>query len=117
VRQEEVGRAVQKCRINPALDGGCYREVGEGTEINRVASRKRCQGVDSKHIREPIFGLDSPRFAEERPVTMPYGVEVAARLKGKLPSAGMLPMFGNAIGDTWVIGDSAWVWGCGPGLC
>jgi hypothetical protein len=23
----------------------------------------RCQGVDGKHIREPIFGLDPPRFA------------------------------------------------------
>jgi hypothetical protein len=29
------GETVQKCRINPALDEGCYQEVGEGTEINR----------------------------------------------------------------------------------
>ena len=46
---------------------------------------------------------------------MPYGLEVAARLKGKLPSTDMLPMSGNAIGDMWVIGDSAWVWVAAPG--
>jgi hypothetical protein len=46
---------------------------------------------------------------------MPYGLEVAAQLKGKLPSTDMLPMSGNAIGDTWVVGDSAWVWVAAPG--
>ena len=25
---------MQKCRINPAWDEGCYQESGEGTEIN-----------------------------------------------------------------------------------
>jgi len=65
--------------------------------------------------RAQLIRLPEWRIGEERPVTMPYGVEVAARLKGKLPSTGMLPMFGNAIGDTWVIGDSAWVWVAAPG--
>ena len=55
------------------------------------------------------------RVGEERPVIMPYGLEVAARLKGKLLSTDMLPMSGNAIGDTWVIGDSAWEWVAMPG--
>jgi hypothetical protein len=46
---------------------------------------------------------------------MPYGLEVEARLKGRLPSAGVLPMSGNEIGDTWVVRDSAWVWVAAPG--
>ena len=65
--------------------------------------------------RAVLVRLPQWRIGEERPVMMPYGLEVAARLKGKLPSADMLPMSGNAIGDTWVIGDSAWVWVAMPG--
>jgi hypothetical protein len=65
--------------------------------------------------RAQLIRLPEWRIGEERPVMMPYGVEVAARLKGKLPSTGMLPMFGNAVGDMWVIGDSAWVWVAAPG--
>jgi hypothetical protein len=64
--------------------------------------------------RAQLIRLPEWRIGEERPVMMPYGVEVTARLKGKLPSADMLPASGNAIGDTWVIGDSAWVWVAAP---
>jgi hypothetical protein len=46
---------------------------------------------------------------------MPYGLEVSARLKGKLSSADMLPASGNAIGDAWAVGDTAWVWIAAPG--
>jgi hypothetical protein len=28
----------------------------------------------------------------------------------RLESEDMLPSVGNALGDTWVIGDKAWVW-------
>jgi hypothetical protein len=65
--------------------------------------------------RAVLVRLPQWRIGEERPVMMPYGLEVAALLKGKLPSTDMLPMSGNAIGDTWVIGDSAWVWVAVPG--
>jgi hypothetical protein len=65
--------------------------------------------------RAQLIRLPEWRVGEERPVMMPYGLEVAARLKGKLISTDMLPMSGNAIGDTWVIGDSAWVWVAAPG--
>ena len=65
--------------------------------------------------RAVLVRLPQWRIGEERPVMMPYGLEVAALLKGKLPSTDMLPMSGNAIGDTWVIGDSAWVWVAAPG--
>jgi hypothetical protein len=50
-----------------------------------------------------------------RPVKMPYGLEVEARLRGRLPSTDVLPMSGNSIGDTWAVGDSAWVWVAAPG--
>jgi len=65
--------------------------------------------------RAQLIRLPDWRIGEERPVMMPYKLEVAARLKGKLLSTDMLPMSGNAIGDTWVIGDSAWVWVAMPG--
>jgi len=65
--------------------------------------------------RAQLIRLPEWRIGEERPVMTPYGLEVSARLKGKLPSADMLPASGNAIGDAWVIGDTAWVWIAAPG--
>jgi hypothetical protein len=65
--------------------------------------------------RAQLMRLPEWRIGEERSVMMPYGLEVAARLKGKLLSTDRLPMSGNAIGDTWVIGDSVWVWVVAPG--
>ena len=65
--------------------------------------------------RAVLVRLPQWHIGEQRPVMMPYGLEVAALLKGKLPSRDMLPMSGNAIGDTWVVGDSAWVWVAAPG--
>jgi hypothetical protein len=47
---------------------------------------------------------------------MPYGVEVAALLKGSLTSAALLPQSNNQLGDTWVIGHTPWVWICSPGF-
>src|SRR6516165_5761369 len=64
--------------------------------------------------RAVLVRLPQWRIGEERPVMMPYGLEVAALLKGKLASPDMLPMSGNAIGETWVVGVSAWVWGAAP---
>lgn len=65
--------------------------------------------------RAVLVRLPKWHIGEERPVMMPYGLEVAARLKGRLPSIDMLPVSGNALGDTFVIGDSAWVWVAAPG--
>jgi hypothetical protein len=65
--------------------------------------------------RAVLVRLPQWHIGEERPVMMPYGLEVEARLKGRLPSPDMLPVSGNAIGDTWVVGDSAWVWVAAPG--
>jgi hypothetical protein len=65
--------------------------------------------------RAVLVRLPQWRIEEQRPVMMPYGLQVAARLKGRLPSADLLPRSGNAIGDTWAVGDSAWVWIVAPG--
>jgi hypothetical protein len=65
--------------------------------------------------RAQLMRLPEWRIGEERPVMMPYGLQVAARLRGNVPSTNRLPMSGNAIGDTWVIGDSVWVWVTAPG--
>jgi hypothetical protein len=80
-----------------------------------LALAPRAELVKLPPARAALVRLPQWRIGEERLVTMPYGFEVAARLKGKLPSTDMLPMFGNAIGDTWVIEDSAWVWVAAPG--
>ena len=65
--------------------------------------------------RAQLIRLPEWRIGEERPVMMPYGLEIVARFRGKLQSTSMLPISGNAIGDTWVVGDSAWVWVAAPG--
>jgi hypothetical protein len=65
--------------------------------------------------RALLVRLPQWHIGEVRPVMMPYGLEVEARLKGRLPSTDVLPMSGNAIGDTWVVGDSSWVWVAAPG--
>ena len=85
------------------------------SELARAPYAPRAELVRLPPPRAQLIRLPEWRIGEERSVTMPYGVKVAARLKGKLVSTDMLPMFGNAIGDTWVIGDSAWVWVAAPG--
>jgi hypothetical protein len=46
---------------------------------------------------------------------MPYEVQALTTYKGRLASEAMLPAAGNAIGDTWAIGDNVWVWVVTPG--
>jgi hypothetical protein len=88
---------------------------GPRPELGVAPYAPRAELVRLPPPRAQLIRLPEWRIGEERPVMMPYGVEVAARLKGKLPSIDMLPMYGNAIGDMWVIGDSAWVWVTAPG--
>ncbi|MBV8278828.1 MAG: hypothetical protein JO170_26705 [Verrucomicrobia bacterium] len=80
-----------------------------------LAVAPRAELVRMPPPRAQLIRLPEWRIGEERPVMTPYGLEVSARLKGKLPSADMLPASGNAIGDAWVIGDTAWVWIAAPG--
>jgi len=80
-----------------------------------LAVAPRAELVRLPPPRAQLIRLPEWRIGEERPVMTPYGLEVSARLKGKLSSAGMLPASGNAIGDAWAIGDTAWVWIAAPG--
>ena len=82
---------------------------------SELAVAPRAELVRLPPPRAHLIRLPEWRIGEERPVTTPYGLEVSARLKGKLPSADMLPASGNAIGDAWAIGDTAWVWIAAPG--
>jgi len=45
----------------------------------------------------------------------PMGWKVVATYKGRLPSIGMLPANGNALGDTWAVGDNFWTFITAPG--
>jgi hypothetical protein len=55
------------------------------------------------------------KLGEERQLIMPYGLKVLGRYKSRLDAEWMLPASGNAIGDTWAIGDNLWVWITAPG--
>jgi hypothetical protein len=46
---------------------------------------------------------------------LPYNIEVPATYKGRLAAEWMLPASGKHIGDTWVVGDTPWVWIWAPG--
>jgi hypothetical protein len=72
--------------------------------------------IDLRRLESLVYKktADRLRFLPDR-VRAAGGLEVAAWLKGRLPSTDMFPVSGNAIGDTWVVGDSAWVWVAAPG--
>jgi hypothetical protein len=95
----------------PTID----RKPAPRSELAAAPYAPRATLVKLPSPRAVLVRLPQWRIREERSLMMPYGLEVAALLKGKLPSTDMLPMSGNAIGDTWVVGDSAWVWVAAPG--
>ena len=64
--------------------------------------------------RAQLVRLPEWKFGEERQLIMPYGLKVLGRYKGRLDAEWMLPASGNAIGDTWAIGDNLWVWITAP---
>ena len=65
--------------------------------------------------RAQLVSLPEWKVGETRPVLMPYNLEVLATCKGRLASEEMLPSSGNALGDTWGVGDTPWVWIWAPG--
>jgi len=62
-----------------------------------------------------LVRLPEWKLGETRPVTMPCNLEVLATYRGQLQSQDMLPLSGNQLGDTWVVGDTPWVWIRAPG--
>jgi hypothetical protein len=99
----------------PTLAPTIDRKPASGSEVVATPYAPRATLVKWAPPRAILVRLPQWRIGEERPVMMPYGLQVAALLKGRLPSTEMLPTSGNALGDTWVIGDSAWVWIVAPG--
>jgi K+ potassium transporter len=83
--------------------------------LDTAATASQATLVKLPPPRAVLVRLPQWHVGEERPVMMPYGLEVEARLKGRLPSTDGLPMSGNSIGDAWVVGHSAWVWVAAPG--
>jgi hypothetical protein len=65
--------------------------------------------------RAQLVRLPEWRIGEQRPVLMPYNLQVLATLKGRLQSQDVLPSSGNSIGDTWIVGQTPWVWIRAPG--
>jgi hypothetical protein len=51
------------------------------------------------------------------PVTMPYGLQALAQIKGVLDSIDQLPTSGNHIGDLYLVGPerTPWLWIAAPG--
>jgi hypothetical protein len=65
--------------------------------------------------RAQLVRLPEWRIGEQRPVMMPYNLEVLATYRGRLGSENMLPSSGNMLGDMWVVGDTPWLWVTAPG--
>jgi hypothetical protein len=65
--------------------------------------------------RAMLVRLPEWKIGEQRPVMMPYNLEVLAAYKGQLQSLDMLPSSGNALGETWVVGETPWIWIWAPG--
>jgi hypothetical protein len=65
--------------------------------------------------RAQLVRLPEWQLGTSRILYMPYGTEISATLKGYLGSEALLPQSGNAIGDTWIVGTTPWVWITTPG--
>ena len=113
--QEPNSAAAPTQIATPTLASTIDRKPAPKSEPAAAPYAPRATLVKLPPLRAVLVRLPQWRIGEERPVMMPYGLEVAALLKGKLPLRDMLPVSGNAIGDTWVVGDSAWVWVAAPG--
>jgi hypothetical protein len=70
-------------------------------------------GRTVKILVDPAPRAALVRLPEWQPGTsrilyMPYGTEVVSVLRGYLNSESLLPRNGNAIGDTWIVGNTPW---------
>jgi hypothetical protein len=65
--------------------------------------------------RAELVRVPEWKVGQERLLLMPYNLTVRSTLQGRLPSTNMLPATGNQLGDTFVVGDTAWVWITQPG--
>jgi hypothetical protein len=85
------------------------------TIIPRSSTVPRAELVKLPPPRAQLVRLPEWRIGEERLLTMPYGIQTLGTLRGRLLSEDTLPLVGNRLGDTFVVGDTAWVWITQPG--
>ena len=92
-------------------DGTAYGKAG----VIGQRTAPRATLVKLPPPKAQLVRLPEWRVGETRPVMMPYNFEVLATYKGRLGSESMLPSSGNALGDTWIVGETPWVWIWAPG--
>jgi hypothetical protein len=64
--------------------------------------------------RTDIFAITSEHIDQTHTITMPYGTQVSATLRGFLEQENQLPRVGH-IGDMYVVGSVPWIWIQAPG--
>jgi hypothetical protein len=74
-----------------------------------VAPAPRATFVKLPPPRAQLIRLPQWKVDTERQLLMPYGLKVSGHLRGSVASTDMLPANGNQLGDTWGVGDTAWV--------
>jgi hypothetical protein len=66
-------------------------------------------------VRLPDFTeITAAHIDETHTITMPYGMEVRATLRGFLENENQLPHIGR-VGDMYIVGDVPWIWIRVPG--
>jgi hypothetical protein len=65
--------------------------------------------------RAALVRLPECQPGTSRLLYMPYRLEVVGQLQGRLSDETLLPQSGNSIGDTWIVGNTPWVWITTPG--
>lgn len=79
-----------------------------------VVSAPRARLVRLPQPRMDLVQLSPEHIDESHVLTMPYGLEVLATLRGFLGAENQLPGLGH-IGDMYVVGNVPWIWIRVPG--
>ena len=100
---------------DPAVNTWRAQLAGHPEQFPYANAAPRTAPVKLPPPKAQLVRLPEWRVGETRPVTMPYNLEVLATLKGRLDAEWMLPTSGNHIGDTWIVGNTPWLWLVAPG--
>jgi hypothetical protein len=98
-----------------AIEGGSSTHANFSACASCVAHAPTFIPQSPSVPRAQLVKLPAPRahwvwrVGTSRLLLMPYKLEVRGLLKGSLASTALLPLEGNALGDTWVVGRVPWV--------